>query len=121
MNRMFAIVPLLFFAIIGLAAYYMASRIAFATGIGKWWLFAGLFILAFFSINSMMAAKNYFPVLHPVVVVLSAMVGVFLYMLLVMLLTDIVNIFAHFQPKTFGLIVAAGTVLISLFGIVNTS
>ncbi len=121
MNRMFAIVPLLFFAIIGLASYYMASRIAFATGIGKWWLFAGLFILAFFSINSMMAAKNYYPVLHPVVVVLSAMVGVFLYMLLVMLLTDIVNIFAHFQPKTFGLIVAAGTVLISLFGIVNTS
>ena len=115
------LIPLLFIAIIGLAAYYMASRVAFATGIGKWWLFAGFFVLAFFSINSMMAAKNYYPVLHPVVVVLSAMVGVFLYMLMVTLLTDLVNLFVHFQPKTFGLIIAAGTVLISTFGIVNTS
>ena len=115
------LVPLLFFVIIGLASYYLASRIAFATGLGKWWLFAALFVLAFFAINSMMGARNYFPVLHPVVVALSATVGVLLYMLMVMLLTDIVNIFVHFQPKTFGLIVATATVLISAFGIVNTS
>ena len=121
MQKMFALIPLLFIAIIGLAAYYLASRIAFATGIGKWWLFAAFVVLAFFSINSMMAAKNYYPVLHPVVVVLSAMVGVLLYMMMVMLLTDIANIFAHFQPKTFGLIIATGTILISAFGIVNTS
>ena len=120
MGRML-LVPLLFLTIIGLASYYLASRVAFATGVGKWWLFAAFVVLAFFSINSMMAAKNYFPVLHPVVVVLSAMVGVLLYMLMVMLLTDIANMFAHFQPKTFGLIAATGTILISAFGIVNTS
>ena len=120
MRRML-LVPLLFFVIIGLASYYLASRIAFATGLGKWWLFAALFVLAFFAINSMMGARNYFPVLHPVVVALSAAVGVLLYMLMVMLLTDIVNIFVHFQSKTFGLIVATATILISAFGIVNTS
>lgn len=118
---MFALFPLLFLAIIGLAAYYMASRISFAAGLGKWWLFAGLFVLAFFSISSMMAAKNHFPVLHPVVVLLSAAVGVLLYMLMVMLLTDVVNFFAHFQPKTFGLIVAAGAALICIYGLVNTA
>ena len=99
----------------------MAARTAFVIGTGKWLLFAGYFVLATVSIFSMMAARRYFPTLHPIVVILSALVGVLLYMLIVMLLTDFVNIFAHFQPKTFGLIVAAGTVLISTFGIVNTS
>ena len=88
--------PLLFLIIIGLASYYLASRVAFATGIGKWWLFAAFFVLAFFSINSMMAAKNYYPVLHPVVVVLSAMVGVLLYMLMVMLLIMVVSTMTTF-------------------------
>jgi len=121
MNKMFALFPLLFLAIIGLAAYYMACRISFAIGFGKWWLFAGLFVLAFVSTASMMEARHQFPVLHPLVVGLSAAVGVLLYMLMVILLTDIVNMFAHFQPKTFGIIVAAGTILISTYGIINTS
>ena len=99
----------------------MGSRLSWATGIGRWWLVAALFILALVSLPSMLGARHYFPVLHPVVVMLSAAVGVLLYMLMVILLTDIVNIFVHFQPKTFGLIVATATILISAFGIVNTS
>ena len=112
---------LIFFSVLGLTAFYMGSRLSWATGIGRWWLVAALFILALVSLPSMLGARHYFPVLHPVVVMLSAAVGVLLYMLMVMLLTDIVNIFAHFQPKTFVFIIAAGTVLISTFGIVNTS
>ena len=121
MRGTFMLFLVIFLTIIGSAAFYMASRTAFVVGGGRWWFFAGYFILAFFSLAAMMAVRKYYPVLHPILVLLSGMVGVLLYMLLVMFLTDMVNIFAHFQPKTFGLIVACGTVLISTFGIVNTS
>lgn len=112
---------LIFLIIIGSAAFYMASRTAFVVGGGRWWFFAGYFILAFVALGAMMVVRKLYPTLHPFLVLLSAAVGVLLYMLIVLLLTDAVNIFAHFSPKIYGLIVGIATALISIYGILNTS
>ena len=112
---------LVFLAIIGSAAFYMASRTAFVFGCGRWWIFAGYFILAFVSLAAMMVVRKLYPTLHPFLVILSTLVGVLLYMLIILLLTDAINIFAHFSPKKYGLIVGVFTILISVYGILNTS
>lgn len=99
----------------------MASRTAFVFGCGRWWIFAGYFILAFVSLAAMMVVRKLYPTLHPFLVILSTLVGVLLYMLIILLLTDAINIFAHFSPKKYGLIVGVFTILISVYGILNTS
>ena len=121
MRGTFMLFLVIFLTIIGSAAFYMASRTSFVIGSGRWCFFAGYFILAFVSLGAMMAVRNYYPTLHPFLVILSVMVGVLLYMLIVLLLTDAANIFAHFSPKTYGLIVGIATTLISVYGILNTS
>ena len=121
MRGSFMLFLLFFLAILGSAAFYMASRTAFAVGCGRWWFFAGYFILAFVALGAMMVVRKLYPTLHPILVLLSAAVGVLLYLLMVMLLTDAVNIVAHFSPKTYGLIVGLASTLISVYGILNTS
>ena len=121
MRGSFMLFLVIFLAIIGSAAFYMASRTAFVFGCGRWWFFAGYFILAFVSLAAMMVVRKLYPTLHPFLVILSTLVGVLLYMLIILLLTDAVNIFAHFSPKKYGLIVAISTILISVYGILNTS
>ena len=121
MRGSFMLFLLVFLAIIGSAAFYMASRTAFVFGCGRWWIFAGYFILAFVSLAAMMVVRKLYPTLHPFLVILSTLVGVLLYMLIILLLTDAINIFAHFSPKKYGLIVGVFTILISVYGILNTS
>lgn len=112
---------MVFFLLIFFFAFYMACRTAFVFGIGWKWLFAGLSVLAVASIFAMFAVRNQLLGWHILAVVLSSVAGVLLYMLISISLTDLINIFTHFSPKTYGLIVASATILLSAYGLVNAS
>lgn len=112
---------MIFFLLIFFFAFYMARRTAFMFGIGWKWLFACFSVLAVASLFAMFAVRNQLSGWHILAVVLSVVVGVLLYMLISISLADLIHIFAHFSPKTYGLIVVSATVLLSAFGLINAS
>ena len=102
------LLPLLLLAVIILAVWYLSRRSAFIFGCKPTWFYIGYALLfvgcAFFTFAG---ARPWTcsPLGHVCFCIASELLGVLLYLLLIMLAVDIMQLFAHFPARTFGLIV----------------
>jgi Predicted phosphohydrolases len=102
------LLPLLLLAVIILAVWYLSRRSAFIFGCKPTWFYIGYALLfvgcAFFTFAG---ARPWTcsPLGHVCFCFASELLGVLLYLLLIMLAVDIMQLFAHFPARTFGLIV----------------
>ena len=114
--------PILFLAIIGVAVWYLSRRTAFIFGCKPTWFYIGYALLLFttfvFTFGGASAWTNN-AVGHILFCIFSTLLGVLLYLLLIMILADIVQLFAHFPPRVFGAIVGILTAVVCTGGIVN--
>lgn len=109
-------------AVVGLAFWYLSRRTAFIFGCKPWCFYILYPLLLFGSFYFTFAAVREWtctPFMHGMVMVFSEMVGILLYLLITMLLVDIVQLFAHWSPKTFGAVVFAITALVCAGATVN--
>lgn len=114
--------PIVFLAIIGVAVWYLSRRTAFIFGCKPTWFYIGYALLLFttfvFTFGGASAWTNN-AVGHILFCIFSTLLGVLLYLLLIMILADIVQLFAHFPPRVFGAIVGILTAVVCTGGIVN--
>lgn len=119
----------IFFLIIGLLVFagglvYLARRTAFCLGIRPTWLYVGYAIVFLASFKLMWQARMPFaakPAGHWLCVAATVVVGLLLCLLVAFLLTDIVQLFAHFRPYVFGTIVLTLTFLLFAGGTWNAA
>ena len=111
-----------FIAIIGVAIWYLSRRTAFIFSCKAWpfiliytLLLTGSFFFTFAAVREWTCR----PLPHALVCIFSEMMGVLLYLLLFMLLTDLMQLFAHWAPKTFGAIVFSLTALVCTGATIN--
>ncbi len=114
--------PLLFFATIVIAIGYLSRRTAFIFGCKPTWFYIGytlLLVATFvFTFGGASAWTNN-AICHILFCIFSTLLGVLLYLLLIMIVVDIVQLFAHFSPRIFGTIVSILTTVICTGGIIN--
>ena len=104
-----------FIAVIGLAVWYLSRRTAFIFGCRPWgfYILYSLLLVATFVFTFGGASQwTNNAVGHVFFCIFSEMLGVLLYLLLIMLAVDLVQLFAHWSPKTFGAIVFSITALV---------
>ena len=111
-----------FIVFIGGAVWYIARRTAFIFGCKPFWFYIGytLLLAATFVFTFGGASQwtnNAF--CHVLFCIFSEMLGVLLYLFLTMLLVDIVQLFAHWTPRVFGIIVFSLTALVCTGATVN--
>lgn len=116
------LILLAFFAIIGVAIGYLARRTAFIFGCKPAWLYIGYTLALFGSFVFTFGGASTWscnPVCHILFCIFSALLGMLLYLLIIMVAVDIVQLFAHFSPRVFGLIVGVLTLAFCTGGIIN--
>ena len=107
------VLPVLFFAIVGVAVWYVASRMAWLTDVRTVWYAVGYGIALLLSLTAMGTYAARFtagPVMHPLIVLFCHLCAVLLILLLSFLAVDLVHLVLPFGKKVFGLCVLALTV-----------
>lgn len=116
------LLPLLLLAVIILAVWYLSRRSAFIFGCKPGWFYAGyaiLFVGCMFLTFAGARPWTCNPIGHICFCIASELLGVLLYLLFIMLAVDIVQLFAHFPARTFGLIVGLLTAGVCAAATVN--
>ena len=116
------LILLAFFALIGVAIGYLARRTAFIFGCKPVWFYIGYTLAlvgAFVFTFGGASAWSCNPVCHILFCIFSTLLGVLLYLIIVMVVVDIVQLFAHFPAKVFGLVVGGLTLILCVGGIIN--
>lgn len=116
------ILPLVLFAIVGIAIWYLSRRTAFIFGCKPGWFYIGYTLALVGSFVFTFGGASEWTnnaVCHILFCIFSTLLGVLLYLLFIMIVVDIVQLFAHFPARVFGLIVAALTVVLCTGGIIN--
>lgn len=114
--------PLLFFATIVIAIGYLSRRTAFIFGCKPTWFYLMYTLLLFGSFVFTFGGASQWTnntLGHILFCVFSTLLGVLLYLLLITIIVDIVQLFANFSPRVFGLIVGVLTVTLCTGGIIN--
>lgn len=114
--------PLIVLAIFGLAVWYLGRRTAFVFGCSPVWFYVIYTLLlvgsVVFTFGGAYPWTNT-PVGHVLFCIFSEMLGILLYLLLVMIVVDVVQLFAHFPAWLFGTIVTVLTAGICTGATVN--
>lgn len=113
---------LAFLAIIGIAIWYLARRTAFIFGCKPIGLYIGYTLAlvgAIFFTFGGASAWSCTPVCHVLFCIFSTLLGILLYLILVTIAVDIVQLFAHFPARVFGCIVFILTGLLCIGGTIN--
>lgn len=104
--------PLIILAIFGVAVWYLGRRTAFVFGCSPIWFYVIYSLLlvgsVVFTFGGAYSWTNT-PAGHVLFFFFSEMLGILLYLLLVTLVVDVVQLFAHFPAWLFGTIVAVLT------------
>lgn len=115
---MFFLIMILIFIV---GVFYLGFRTAFLFQ-SKAWIWCCVYAVILFATFGMMMAgmnmRSLSKASHILFMVGNTMVGVLIYMLLTFVIVDIVHLFAHFSPKTFGLIAFLTTFCISTAALV---
>jgi uncharacterized protein len=113
---------ILFLGILTGANIYLASRFNFYFSIEKTKTFYYLFpVLTLMMIFGVMPFSNATSTAGSLVYMFSAItMGVLLYLILTVLAIDFINLFIKIPPKALGLSVLTITLLVSLYGIINS-
>lgn len=125
MKNMIAILLFVaFFAVLGTAVWYIASRTAWLTGIRPLWCYIGYGVAVVLSLTAMFgyASKSTTgTVMHLLTVVFCYLCAVLVILLLAFLLVDLVHLFVPFGRKVFGICMLVLTVGVSAYGFINAA
>lgn len=116
------IFPLVLFAVVGIAIWYLSRRTAFIFGCKSTWFYLMYTLLLFGSFVFTFGGASQWTnntLGHILFCVFSTLLGVLLYLFLITIIVDIVQLFAHFSPRVFGLIVGVLTVTLCAGSIIN--
>ena len=116
------IFPLVFFAVVGIAIWYLSRRTAFIFGCKPGWFYIGYTLALVGSFVFTFGGASEWTnnaVCHILFCIFSTLLGILLYLLLIMIVVDIVQLFAHFPARVFGLIVGVLTVGLCAGSIIN--
>ena len=116
------LLPWILLAIIALAVWYLSRRTAFVFGSKPGWFYVGyalVFIGSAFFTFAGARAWTCNPAAHVLFCIFSEILGILLYLLIITIAVDIVQLFAHFSTRTFGLIVGVLTAILSVGGTIN--
>ncbi len=116
------LLPLLSFAVIGVAVWYLSRRTAFIFGCKPTWFYLGYTLLLIGTFVFTFGGARLWtctPINHLLFCIFSELLGVLLYLLAMLIAVDIVQLFAHFSPRTFGLIVGGLTLMICTAATIN--
>src|SRR5574344_1170327 len=101
--------------VLSLAVFYLSKRTAFVFDIKPTWFYVGYAVLLLAAYGVMAGAMHWQTsgwFAHLVIISNQIVLGILLY-LLCGLVVDLVQLFAHFSPKVFGIVVASLTILVS--------
>ncbi|MBQ8958537.1 MAG: metallophosphoesterase [Bacteroidales bacterium] len=115
---------IVFFAIIGVAVWYIASRTAWLTGIRPLWCYVGFGAALALSLTAMGTYAAKFTtgiVMHPLTVFFCYLCAVLVILLFVYLLVDLVHLVVPFGKGFFGLCVLALTLCTSVYGFIHAA
>lgn len=125
MKSLFPILILVvLFSVCALAVFYLARRTAFVfstTPVRFYWGYALLLLTALSIMSLTMSQHNTHEWAHLVTMAGVTLVGILLYFLLSTLLVDLVHLFAHFSPHTFGILAISITILSSGYALWNAA
>ena len=116
------LLPWILLAFIALAVWYLSRRTAFVFGSKPGWFYVGyalVFIGSAFFTFAGARAWTCSPVAHVLFCIFSEVLGILLYLLIITVAVDIVQLFAHFSARTFGLIVGLLTATLCVGGTIN--
>lgn len=102
--------------VLSLAVFYLSKRTAFVFDIKPTWFYVGYAVLLLAAYGVMAGAMHWQTsgwFAHLVIISNQIVLGILLYLLLCGLVVDLVQLFAHFSPKVFGIVVASLTILVS--------
>lgn len=114
--------PLILLTVLGVAVFYLSRRTAFIFNCKPGWFYLGYALALIGSIVFTFAGAYSWTnhaVTHILFCFFSILLGVLLYLLMVMIVVDIVQLFAHFSARTFGLIVGVITLGLCSYAIGN--
>lgn len=117
-------IPFLVLIALVLSIYYLSVRLAWAFGFNKWWTLLGVSVVAIGSFVAMVMIMqgNYTSTLsHIISNITNITIGVIMFGVCAMLLLDLVNIFAKFQPAVWGCIAISLTALVSGYSLWNAN
>ena len=123
-NIVFPLILIGIFAIMGLAVWYLARRTAFIFGTrANWWYVAYSITLVSSLVFMFLASQPWTlnPIGHFCSIASSVMVGILLYLLMVMILVDWVQWFAHLPHWLFGTVVGTLTLIVCGYATYNAS
>lgn len=112
------------FLLIAAAVFYLSRRTAFVFGAKPTWFYVAYSILllsSFFIMAAAMRWRSAGMFAHIVVTSNAVVLGILLNLLMCALVVDLVQLFAHFNPKTFGMTVAVLTLVISGYSLWNAT
>lgn len=104
--------------------FYLSRRTAFALQCKPLYCYLIYSALLIFAISAMfvgMYVKSQNLLTHIIIVSGNVLVGVLLYLLLTMIVVDILNLFAYFSPRTFGLITFLSAFAISGYALIHAA
>ncbi len=115
-------IPTLVIAVVALGAYYVARRLAWAFSWSAWWTFAVTALVAVGAFAGMVIImkSNYTGVLSGVLSNVSNItLGAMLILVTVLLVMEVVQVFAHFRPLVFGVVAVSLTAVLTIYSLVN--
>lgn len=116
------LLPLILLVLIAVAIWYLSRRTAFVLGSKPGWFYVGytlVFIGSAFFTFAGARAWTCNPAAHVCFCIFSEIMGILLYLLIITIAVDIVQLFAHFPARTFGLIVGLLTAGLCLGSTIN--
>ena len=102
--------------------YYLSRRLAWAYSFPLGWTMAVVTTFSLFCLVGIMMIMrgNYTsPLSHLISTVANIGAGVMMFLVFTMLVVDLVHLFAHFQPRTFGWVTLGVTSAVTLFSLWN--
>ena len=118
------IVLILFLAVIGIAVWYVASRIAWFSGIRPLWLYIGFGVATFLSFVAMGTYAARFttgPAAHLFILFFCHFCAVLVILLLTLLAVDLVHLLIPFGKAVFGACVLLVTAGLSIYGFIHAA
>ena len=119
-----AVMMILFFAFIGLAVWYVASRTAWLLSIRPLWCYVGYgvaVVLSFAAMGTYAAKFTVGPVMHPLTVFFCYLCAALVILLLVFLAVDLFHLAVPLNKTAFGLLVLVLTASVSAYGFIHAA